>query len=404
MSRNEIARIAFAAEAVRIEKVSVTPKTIDLSKAETATIQFETTRDAFLTVTLRDENMNPIKRLELGLKPKGAQSVSWNGSDEVGAKVKTDVVIYTIDARTEDGQYATYDPAPETGGLDLKFPEFSLDKKTGRDEYVLPKAASVRLRAWLRVGALLRTVFDWKAEEAGRHEFLWDGKDESGEINLLEHPDMNLNLNAFSLPDNAILIQGTEIEYLTPDDIFRGVSTGKHFHYPHPRFTCHEPRFEIRFPGAGSAVMASPERGEALLRRSDASASQRRGIPGAEIASTPPSAASRNDKQPDQATSVITSLPQAGDAIPVPQAKVPFQIVLDPKHEAELLRKRFEVMVYLDLTFLFEEEQAVSPATFYLDLSGVNPGEHLLTVNVMSYDDHIGTKTVKVKVAENAVP
>ena len=259
---------------LRIEKVSVKPKTVDLSKAEKAALTFETTRDAFLTITLRDENANVLNRFELGLKPKGKQIFEWDGSSspnsstdlspppallgEDGRGVRTDVVLYTIDARTEDSQYAAYDPAPETGGVDLKFPKFSLDKKTGRIEFILPQAARVRLRAGLVEGALLNTLFDWIAQEAGAHEFHWDGLDKSGQVNFLKHPELNLNLNAFSLPDNSIIIKINEVNYAPPDSVFQGVREGKHFHYPHLRILCHEPRFEIVFPEATSRVIASP--------------------------------------------------------------------------------------------------------------------------------------------------
>jgi len=333
-------QIAFALEPIQIEKVSVNPKTIDVSKNEKTKIQFETTRDAFLTIELKDENMNPINHFELGLKPKGAQTFSWDGKNEKGGLVKTDVVIYTIDARTEDSQYAHYDPSSETGGIDLKFSKFELDKETGKVEFVLPQAARARLRAGFTETALLVTLFDWEAKEAGGHEFLWDGRDKSGEINLLKLPHLNLNLNAFSLPDNAILIKGLKPGYLSPDQSYSPIKQNKHIHYLHPRILCHEPKFQITFP--------------------------------------------ENQKNSE------------GDTIV--KGKVPVTLTIDPKDEVDLVRKRFEVMIYLDMNFLFEEEQGVSPATFEIDFSNVQVGEHLLTFNVMSYDDHIGVETVKVKV------
>jgi len=333
---------AFASESVRIGKVSVNPKMVDFSKGDKAAISFTTSEKSFLSILFKDEGGNLLNEYEIGLQAAGKQVFSWDGKMQNGETIKTDVAIYVIDARSEDGQRVRFDPSSETGGTDLSFPKFSLDKKSGKIEYTLPQAARVRLRAGILQGALLKTIFDWKAEEAGKHEFIWNGLDKSGEINLLKNPDLNLNLNAFSLPDNTIIINGIEPAYSEPDSIYRALNTGRHFHYPHPRINCHEPKFKIVF----SDAIEKDEKGTPLLK-----------------------------------------------------GKTAFSVEIDPSDQTDLIRKRFEVMVYFDSNFLFEEEQAVTPATFMLDTSGWAPGYHLLTVNVMSYDDHIGVETVEVKVA-----
>ena len=47
---------------------------------------------------------------------------------------------------------------------------------------------------------------------------------------------------------------------------------------------------------------------------------------------------------------------------------------------------------------MFENEEATSPFTIELDSNRIGEGEHLITVNVMDYEDHIGVQTIKVKV------
>ena len=345
-----------ALEPPRIDKVSVNPKTVDLSRGETVTLHFETTEEAFLGISLRDEDWNQIHRFELGLKPAGMQTLVWDGRDKNGAFVSTYVVIYSIDARTEDNRYAHYDPAPQTGGLETEDMKFTLERETGLVSYILPKASRVRLRAGLVDGALLNTLYDWRPEEAGRHEFSWNGLDKSGEMNLLEHPKLNMNLNAFSLPDNTIIVKGVQVDYSEPNPDYHAILKGKHFHYPHPRIYCHEARFQVSFP---PPISSPAERGRI-----------KEGV----------------------------DWPRDERGIVMLKGKVPVRVELDPKDREDLIRKRFEVIVYVDTQFLFEEEQAVSPATFYWDVSDLNTGEHLLTVNLMSYDDHVGTETVKVEI------
>ncbi len=332
---------AFASEPIRIDKAGVNPKTVDFTKGEKAVISFATSGKAFLSILFKDESGNILNQYELGLQEAGKQVFSWDGKMQNGETVKTDVVVYAIEAKSEDGSLIRFDPSSESGGNDLSFPKFSLDKKSGKIEYILPQAGRVRLRAGILEGALLKTILDWQAKEAGKHELMWDGLDKSGEMNLLNNANLNLNLNAFSLPDNAIIVKQIEPSFAAPDSVYHEVKTGRHFHYLHPRSNCHEPKFKIIF----SDAVKKDEKG-----------------------------------------------------IPLLKGKTAFSVQIDPSDEIDLIRKRFEVMVYFDSNFLFEEEQAVTPATFTLDVSSWAQGYHLLTVNVMSYDDHIGVETVKVKV------
>ena len=185
-----------SAEALAIDRVTVAPKTVNLSNGEkvkglaslghlpgessAVKMSFRTNKKAFLSITLRDESDHPVNRYDLGLKAAGNQEFVWDGRMQAGEPAAVDAVIYRIDARTEENEYAVYDPAKETEGLDLEFPEFTFDPETGSIVYVLSKGARVRLRAGSREGALFSTLFDWQAQEAGRHELVWDGLDASG--------------------------------------------------------------------------------------------------------------------------------------------------------------------------------------------------------------------------------
>ena len=152
-------------------------------------------------------------------------------------------------------------------------------------------------------------------------------------------------MNAYSLADNSIIMKGIEIKYQKPDSIFHPNLPGQHMHYRHPRIDCHEPRFSLDFP---------------VQHGRDA------------------------------------------DGVPVFKGHVPVRVMIDEKDAARLGANPYEVMVYLDTQFLYEEEQALTPSTYYADVSNLNPGHHLLTVNVLTYDDHVGTQTVKFKVLNDA--
>ena len=133
------------------------------------------------------------------------------------------------------------------------------------------------------------------------------------------------------------------------DDIGRRPHLGtrsQYIHARHLRARCHEPKFQVEFPEADS------------------------------------------EKDP---------------AVPILKGKTPVRITLDPEDKDYLTANRFEVMFFADGEFLFEQEEGVSPLTIDLDSKRLGAGDHLLTINVMDYEDHIGVRTLKVKVTPKEV-
>ncbi len=54
----------------------------------------------------------------------------------------------------------------------------------------------------------------------------------------------------------------------------------------------------------------------------------------------------------------------------------------------------------IDNQFLFEREDGSSPFTYQLDVERFAPGPHLLTINIIAYDDHIGVQSLRFIRAE----
>ena len=81
---------------------------------------------------------------------------------------------------------------------------------------------------------------------------------------------------------------------------------------------------------------------------------------------------------------------------------VPVKIAIDEEDKRWLTDIRFEIMIYLDYVFIFEDEDAYTPFTYIWDTRHLNEGEHLLTVNVQGYGDHIGAESRKVIIRHKA--
>jgi flagellar hook assembly protein FlgD len=85
------------------------------------------------------------------------------------------------------------------------------------------------------------------------------------------------------------------------------------------------------------------------------------------------------------------------DGRPIVVDETTFRLMVDdPQERARLINLRFEVMIFLDTVFLAEEEDGAVPYNYRLDTRALNPGPHLLTVNLLSYDQRVGVQTIEI--------
>ena len=244
-----------------------------------------------------------------------------------------------------------YDPADATGGKLLTVRKPLLDLKTGAISYIMPKAGRVRMRAGIKNGPLLSTIIDWEPRRAGKNTQIWDGQDKAGLINLLKNPGQELFVFAYSLPDNSIILKSAtpakQAERPSTSASMKrrprkpGHSKAKYKHALHDQRYCHEPKFDVRFPG---------------------------------------------------------SVSQTADGIPILNGIAPVKVVISERDRQHLESARFEVMFFVDTVFLFEDEEGFTPFTYRWNTQDLPQGEHIFTVNILSYDDHCGTVSRKIMI------
>ena len=323
------------------------PKTLNLAEQTDSKISFKLTDDAKrVTVYIFDLDDYLVRQITMKDVRKGEQqTILWDGRDDQGRPVTSGAYIYTIFAKCADGRTVEYDVTEKTAGIELKAFDIKFNEETGDISYVLPKAALVRIRVGLIRGALLNTLLDWVPQEAGQHTAHWDFQDRDGFFKLKTHPEVQKNLLSFSLPDNAVIVEGGHVE--SRAEVSGGIRRPKayvadipvkQFHALHARSICHEPEFELE----------------------------------------------------------ILTEQHTEKGLPVIKGATPIRVTVRPEHKAHLLNVRFEVLLFCDLQFVYEEEEVTSPFTFRWDSRGLTTREHILTVNLMSFDDHIGSLSKKV--------
>ena len=339
-ARHEPARAV--APPLDIRQVAVEPKTVGVSHGERTSIRYQLTRPAMVVIDLVDENGCVVRQLNEGPQAAGSQAASWDGRMTDGRSAAAGVYRYMIHAQDDHGgQAVLYDPSTEAGGEELEPRDFTYDRQTGLLAWVMPKAGFARLRIGVEGFPHLLTVLDWTPLEGGRHELTWNGQDGSGLINLKEHPNLSMKLVAFAMPPNTIIVRGDpsssasaaqQAPRYSPIIARETVS----FHAKHLRSRCHEVSLQIDFPS---------------VTRKDA------------------------------------------DGRPILSGIVPVRVTVDPRDATWMINERFEIAFFEDLTIIFETEDGSTPMTAHWDTTHLSPGPHLLTVNLLSYEDHDGVAT-----------
>jgi len=333
-----------------ITNVSSENKSFDPIK-EKAIIQYKLSNKALVSVKIYDRDDFLIRKLVTNEPADGGyNTVAWDGKDDSGGYLPPGSYTYLIEATSLDSKKTVlFDRTDESYGKELTLRSLSYDAKTGKIEYVLPNAAMLRIRVGIKDGGpLLATLVDWQPQEAGRHQYIWDGNIGVNGLNLQSDPSIQFNLAAYSLPDNSIIVgyskppeEGfSESKLETIEKRAKKESPfKKYLHTTHPKAACREPKLEIEFPNVSEYTQ---------------------------------------------------------DGLPLLTGVVPVRIIVDDQDKKFLQDERYEVIFFVDFVFLHEEEEGISPINYLFDTRGMSEGIHLLTVNLNSFKDHIGTKTKQV--------
>lgn len=327
--------------------VGVEPKTIDPRRREGVAIRYQLAHPGSVWIDLVDEEGRVWRQHKLGRQTAGFHRVRWDGRTKEGQAVPKGAYRYVIHVQDGRGRQEIHDPSVETWGEELELRDFTFDPSKGFFRWKMPKAGWARLRVGLQGFPHLRTLLDWEPLEAGEQTFHWDGLDASGFIHLKEHPQLSVNLSAFSLPHNTIIVRGDpprttgRSQAATYPPLFN--QEAGYLHARHPRSVCREVWVRIEFP---NSLQVNPQ------------------------------------------------------GCPLLSGVVPVRVTLDERDAVHSVNQRFEVALFEDTTFLFEEEEGLNPFTYLWDTTHLSKGEHLLTVNILSYDDHYGVETQRVFIGE----
>ncbi len=311
-------------------------------------------------VEIRTADDDLVRTLEIELVP-GISNypVVWDGRDSDGRIVPDEAYHLLLKMTDANGDISVSDARKHSGGEEVY--DFEKQVRQGTIEYSLPAASRMLVRAGIKNGPMLRTIVDWEPRGKGFHAEHWDGKDADDVVPVEQNPQVGYLIVGYRLPDNAIITYGNADESYREYRERRG--------YPHRKA-----RFDNRLLERHGKVIRQEFYNPLLQQKSP------------RIAVT---LLSKESREPIDAIAGFS--------------EVLTQVDLDPLDELYLDQERYEISFFIDNEFIAEEEQGFVPFVWRWSPGrlGIEPGDHVLTVNVSGYNGQVGVRNLAFSVIED---
>lgn len=297
-----------------------------------------------------------VRELKGVLSPGGQDMVAtWDLRDWHGRAVPAEVYHYVIQAAGKEGGHVALDLTDSTGGETVLGENIRYDAVTGRLTYSLPKRARVFVRAGIEGSSVLKTIVNGAVRDAGLHDESWDGRDESGVIDLGRHPKLQIYVEGYRLSDNSIVVRAREKQqplssnWLDRDED-RGIAVrrerkarpvGLNVHAYHDPEMCRDARLTL---------------------------------------------------------SIVDPLPVDAAGVPVVKGPVRFRMNVAPEDLAMMEGQRYEVVYFLNGQLAYENELSYTPYTWKWTPQGATEGINYMTAVVVGLGRHFGVATVKFRI------
>lgn len=353
------AAITFSpsSQGLSISEVSVTSKWFNPARGERVTLYLTLSRDAAVTFRVFDSDRQLVRVLATSSYRKaGRSNILWDGKDMEGRLVPNEAYFFTIEAQDSTRQKVVYDPLTFSGGEFGNITKGQLDQESGTMTYQLSQPSRILFRAGMSTGLLFKTIVDWEPRSSGTITEYWNSKDED---NLFDVPSIKgsvLVMTYMTLPENSVITIGND--KLSYRAYKRAVGSRRPMKEDRPMV---------------NARKISPH----FLK----------------------------SRVTDRAFKVNVAFPDFDKpgqppAIPTVKDSALVQLTVADQDREVLAGQQFEIMVHVDTKFLLEEERGYVPFTAPIEVKQLPPGEHILTINLITFGDQIAVGSRKFKVVK----
>lgn len=341
--------VATAADIVRIGDYASAE--FSLANAATFAVPVHLSQRAAVDIKLYTTDGDLVRSLASNqpLDP-GDHVLRWDGRDDAGTLVPSEAYQPVVHARLDNGEEQVVDPRAVSGGEVVD----DLAVKVGRNgdiAYTLPVASRVLIRVGVAGGPMLHSLVAWEPRPAGRNVQRWHGFDQDRLIDLREDKGLRVVVTAYQLPAHAIVVRGGDTDM-------------------------HAYQQSRGWPARSmdpDAIQLT--RGERRLARHHFMPSGQRLDP--------------------RVTLVLdANLPVDAQGLPIVADSARVRVDIPEDDRVRLQSSLYEITFYVDSVYVAEEEKGYVPLSWLWRPSGLTPGRHVLTVNVVGFEGQVGVRSL----------
>lgn len=334
----------------------------ELSSASGGSVGFtvRTERAGALTLEMLTGDGDVVRSVTQPQASAGEHTLRWDGKDEQGRPVPDEAYCPRV-TLVSAGDTAVADTCRSTGGEVMEGIKPTLSG-AGDIGYTLDRPARVLIRVGIKGGAMMRSLSVWRPRPAGRNLQRWNGFDDSGKVNL-RNDRMALLVTAFALPDFSVITTGV------PDLDYRRWRIGKG--WP-----------ERPDEPSGDATAQPLERNGKRIAR-------------------PFYMARYKDAEPRISVSLTDRQGQPLADTGVVHDEMRVMVDLHPDDRWLMQEQLYEVAFFVDGDFVSEEENGYVPIGWVWSTAALQPGKHLLTVNLTGFTGRVGTRSIEIRKGES---
>jgi hypothetical protein len=347
--------VVSAQSGASVFNVSVSPGSFNPSRGDKVTLAYSLGSAATVTVKVFDADADLVRVVADQVRQNaGAQTATWDGRDMDGKTVPNEAYFFTIETRSAAGAENVYDPVTFSGGEPFDLGKASVSREAGTMTYRLSQPSRVLVRVGIPGSALLRTLVDWQPRSQGEITEYWNGRDQDNLINVIDNPKYTVLIAYHTLPDASVITFGnTVIDYRAYKAQLRGKRPAK------------------------------PVRAMTNARRL-----------------SPQFMARTSTFRDFRVTIGFPELDKGNTGVvPTVRDKVLARIDIPEADREVVAGRQYEIILFVDTTYFAEEERGYVPFNFPWELKQLPPGDHTLTVNIVTFDGQIGIGSRRIRIA-----
>ncbi|TDX51149.1 FlgD immunoglobulin-like domain containing protein [Orenia marismortui] len=336
-----------------ITKVQVKSSNFNPSSGEECQLVYNLAKEAKVYVNVYTADFHLVNQIASGVfQEEGEHKVSWDGRDINNQVVADEAYFFYIKAKFDDGSEAIYDPTTFSGGEEFEVTDVDYNSEEGSFTFNLKRPARVLMRVGIDNGPMINTLLDWKPRPAGHNILYWSGFDKDGVLDAREFSGLKLVTIGFYLPESSVITYGNNksnyFKYINSlktkkkvlrEEKLRKVKISPYYYLQLRDYRT--PQFSVELPQYNEANYNIKKDSKLLIR-----------------------------------------------------------ILAKNEFKRLLMKNRFEVILFLDAKFIYEEEEGYIPFNIPWSTKGLDPGEHYLTVVLATYNGQVGSRSLKINIKE----